>query len=76
MFNATLHIGKHLFISLFNTFSSSIVNPSQQLVFVEIEFLAFLIGRKQPFAYQCINGRLGFSDDTASILNFNQYVLV
>ena len=76
MFNATLHIGKHLFISLFNTFSSSIVNPSQQLVFVEIEFLAFLIGRKQPFAYQCINGRLGFSDDTASILNFNQHMFV
>lgn len=60
MFNATLHIGKHLFISLFNTFSSSIVNPSQQLVFVEIEFLAFLIGRKQPFAYQCIMVGLAF----------------
>ena len=37
---------------------------------------SFLIGRKQPFAYQCINGRLGFSDNTASILNFNQHVFV
>ena len=49
---------------------------SDKHVLVEIELLTFLIGRKQPFAYQCINGRLGFSDDTASILNFNQHVFV
>ena len=76
MLDASLHIGKHLFISLFRSLSSSVVNPCQQLVLVEIELLAFLVSRKQPFAYQCIYGRLGFSDDTASILDFNQHVFV
>ena len=76
MLDAALHIGQHFFISLFCHFSPPVVNPCQQLVLVEIEFLAFLVSRKQPFAYQCIYGRLGFSDDTASILDFNQYVFV
>ena len=76
MTDTVLHIGKHLFVCLLGSFSSTILNPCQKFVFVEIEFLAFLIGRKLPFAYQCINGRLGFSDDTASILNFNQHVFV
>ena len=76
MLDTTLHIGKHFFISLFRSFPPSVVNPCQQLVLVEIEFLAFLVSRKQPFAYQCIYGRLSFSDDTASVLNLNQHVFV
>ena len=76
MLDITLHIGKHLIISLFRRFSPSVVNPCQQLVLVEIEFFAFLLSRKLSLAYQCIYGRLGFSDDTASILYFNQYVFV
>ena len=76
MTDTALHIGKHLFVCLLGSFSSTILNPCQKFVFVEIEFFAFFIGRKQPFAYQCINGRLGFSDNTASILNFNQHMFV
>ena len=76
MLDTALHISQHLIISLFRSLPSSVVNPCQQLVLVEIEFLAFLVSRKKPFAYQCIYGRLGFSDDTASIFNFYQYMFV
>ena len=62
--------------SLFCTLSTPVLNPRKKFVFIEIEFLTFLIGRKQSFAYQCINGRLGFSDDTASILYFYQHMFV
>ena len=76
MTDTALHIGKHFFVCLFGSLSTPVLNPSQKFVLVEIELLTFLIGRKQPLAYQSINGRLGFSDDTASILNFNQHVFV
>ncbi len=76
MLDIALHIGQHLLIRLFRSLSSPVVNPCQQLVLVEIEFLAFLVSRKQPLAYQCIYGRLGFSDNAASILDFNQHVFV
>ena len=76
MTDTSLHIGKHFLICLLGSLSTPVLNPSQKFVLVEIELLAFLIGREQPFAHQCINGRLGFFDDTASILNFNQHVFV
>lgn len=76
MTHTTLHIGKHLLVCLLGSLSPSVLNPSKKLVLIEIEFLAFLVGWKQPFAYQCIYGRLGFSDDTASIFYFYQHMFV
>ena len=56
-----LYIGGHSLISLFRALSMPVLNLSKKLILVEIEFLTFLIGWKLSFAYQCINGRFGFS---------------
>ena len=76
MTHTTLHIGKHLLVCLLGSLSPSVLNPSEKFVLIEIEFLALLVSRKYPFAYQCIYGRLGFSDDTASIFYFYQHMFV
>ena len=46
MTDTALHIGKHLLVCLLRSLSSTVLNPGQKFVLVEIEFLAFLIGRK------------------------------
>ena len=76
MTDTALHICQHLLVSLFCTLSTPVLNPSKKFVLIEIEFLSFFVSRKQPFAYQCIDGRLCFSDDTASILYFYQHMFV
>lgn len=60
-FSTGLYIGGHSLISLFRALSMPVLNLSKKLILIEIEFLTFLIGWKLSFAYQCINGRFGFS---------------
>ena len=76
MTDIVLHICQHFFVCLLGSITTTVLNPRKKFVFMEIVFLTFLIGRKQSFAYQCVNGRHSFLNDTASILNFNQHVFV
>ena len=55
---------------------SPVLNPLQQLIFIEIEFLATLVCRDKPFACECVDSRFRLACDFASLVNIDNAVLV
>ena len=52
------------------------LNPLQEFIFVEVEFLATLVGGDKPLACECIDSRFRLACDYARLVNLDNAVLV